>query len=659
MFRFKFRLLGLALLVTTQIFAQTEHLNVVPQKPVPGQTVQITYDPTGTPLAGMTGVRAVVYAFNNYKWQTSDLNMVPKGTMFKASLTLDKSCGIAVFKFLAGNSTDNNHDLGYAVMAIDPHHQGVNATGAYAGWGFLRAENRGYGIPGYYQSVAISDTAFYYWMNNEIAWHPEASQVISVPFVRAIYAYKGEQAMPRINRVIAYLTNTGGEANFLRVRQIYLQVLHRKASADSLDSVLLVSYPNGSIARLRAYHAFTSEHNLDKMQQLCVQFLNDFPQTTDAGFDEQNFISYGNAYQTAVILSVMKGDYTQLGKYIDKMPLTTLINLYYKIIQIPHDRKDLSDAKLLPYARMLVSHMEQFKNVVPPENWYLSPLEWQATYERYAESSVLPVQVNILRNTDNDDEALAYATRAEEFFQYKKAAVNDDYAYLLNKSGQYDKLHDVLVKSMYENQSTPEMIALLKADYIRTRNTSDGFEGYMNTLKNPALLAAGTADIKSQIMNAKMPDWSMTDASGKVIKLSELRGKTIVMDFWATWCVPCKASFPGMKLAVERYKNNPDVVFYFVDTEERTAGYQQQVAAYMKDNNYPFRVLFDNQVKGEKLNDEVFGRICQTFQISGIPLKMVIDAKGTLRFMTDGYKGSPTALADEIANMVELAKKAN
>ena len=113
-----------------------------------------------------------------------------------------------------------------------------------------------------------------------------------------------------------------------------------------------------------------------------------------------------------------------------------------------------------------------------------------------------------------------------------------------------------------------------------------------------------------------------------------------------------------MKLAVEKYKNDPNVLFYFVDTEERGADYKSEVKKYIKDNNYPFNVLFDNKAEGAKATGEVFDRIAKTFTISGIPQKLFVDKKGNLRFISVGFNGSATALADDIENMVELTKNA-
>src|ERR1700754_1863990 len=54
-------------------------------------------------------------------------------------------------------------------------------------------------------------------------------------------------------------------------------------------------------------------------------------------------------------------------------------------------------------------------------------------------------------------------------------------------------------------------------------------------------------------INIPAPDFSLKDLNGKTVSLADYKGKTLVIDFWATWCVPCRESFPAVKMVMDKY----------------------------------------------------------------------------------------------------------
>ena len=71
-----------------------------------------------------------------------------------------------------------------------------------------------------------------------------------------------------------------------------------------------------------------------------------------------------------------------------------------------------------------------------------------------------------------------------------------------------------------------------------------------------------------QLLGKKVPELKLTNLDGKPVALQSLAGKVAVLDFWATWCGPCRKSLPNLQKVFEKYKNNPKLAFYAVSLDE-------------------------------------------------------------------------------------------
>jgi len=162
-----------------------------------------------------------------------------------------------------------------------------------------------------------------------------------------------------------------------------------------------------------------------------------------------------------------------------------------------------------------------------------------------------------------------------------------------------------------------------------------------------------TAKDSLPVLNRPAPEFRLKDTEGKIVSLSDFKGKVVVIDFWATWCVPCRQSFPAMEKALNHFKGQGDVVFLFIDTRETSPNFKKLVKMQMKKNQYPFNVVFD-----ETGPDGLQNKQYLIYNMPGIPTKFIVDAKGIIRYQLVGFnpKQSDDENAAELITFVEHTK---
>ena len=120
-------------------------------------------------------------------------------------------------------------------------------------------------------------------------------------------------------------------------------------------------------------------------------------------------------------------------------------------------------------------------------------------------------------------------------------------------------------------------------------------------------------------------DFDLKDIEGKAVRLGDYKGKTVVINFWATWCPPCKKEMPDFDLLDKELKKSKQAVLLAVNMTDGKRDTKSKVEAFIKENNFGMKVLLDTEGKAAKL-----------FDIRWLPTTVVVDGKGILRWQVLG-----------------------
>lgn len=145
------------------------------------------------------------------------------------------------------------------------------------------------------------------------------------------------------------------------------------------------------------------------------------------------------------------------------------------------------------------------------------------------------------------------------------------------------------------------------------------------------LLNAGRGSIK---IGEPAPDFTLTTFDGQVYNLAELKGKVVLVNFWASWCKPCEQEAADLEAAWRYYKPRGDVIFIGVDWTDT----EKNALAYLA----KFDITYPN-------GPDLGTRISQAYRITGVPETYIIDRQGRLAFV----KISPFLSLDEILALID------
>jgi len=178
-------------------------------------------------------------------------------------------------------------------------------------------------------------------------------------------------------------------------------------------------------------------------------------------------------------------------------------------------------------------------------------------------------------------------------------------------------------------------VVFLVAAYTAYTSLSDHYKPN-NQIRLPEITSTPENSLKPQTTSIpeisttpevtvyEAPDFTVFDSAGNEIHLSDFAGKSVVLNFWASWCPPCKSEMPHFNEVYTSLQDD-DIVFMMVDLTDGARETQKDGQTYVDDQGYDFPVYFDTKQEA-----------AYAYGISSIPTTIFIDSDGNI---ATGYQG--------------------
>jgi len=630
------KLILICLVVTSQQL-QAQVLTTRPSKPQKNKEVTITYRPSAEHAASVNDTAGVELVFSsstfyNLPWE---MKMLKKGKDYHVSFFVPAYATFASFYFRSGKMIDKPLAGGDYTIAVYDGIKRVKDSYFHESYSIKTQFPKATDLPE--QQIQL--------LKNELAGYPDnfeakvrlkSIEMAAAKTPAAVYDLKTEA-----RKIIEeqYAKEPLSATNMTRVTMGF-NMIGEGFRTDSLKKIVVQRYTASDFGKvIRTALLAKGTDSVQMIAQLNA-LLGDGEQATE---------SNAAIYKILFKYALRKGEEAKAISYASKS--LGAITPY-----TPRDLRDIALAftsyKLAPdtafaYATKALAQIDKWpvgniRNL--PEFGYVLPYVPDNTRNAaIAEAKAGLLSIMALNKLYTRDRRMALELTEQSL----KVTENRDN--LMAAAIVYDaceepvKAYNALWKVISENPFDDAAIAMAKRNFLKFHTTGTEFDDQLQSLqqtRNSSL----SSTLNKQLLNRPQPELKgLTDLAGNAVMLSSLKGKIVVMDFWATWCVPCMKEMPFLQKVYDKYKNNPNVVFMVINTG--AGNVIDDARGWVKKNkNYTFPIYFNN----DKDIDKKIG-------FTVIPTVALLDKSGKMQFRTVGFEGS--GMEAKLTQQIEILLK--
>jgi thiol-disulfide isomerase/thioredoxin len=606
------------------LHAQGKTAVVSPEQPKIGDEITITYntDSETATLKDPSSVAAELLCLSADDTPVlKEIAMTRKGKAWTANATLEKSCLLFLLRFSSGDEVDDNGENSWMTMVTAGNGKPVkNAL-------FMRAIVLRYGDYYGFKHQKDLDGAKKS-LDAELKAFPDNVKAMSLRWVIMIREAKTGEAktsiLKDVDQQFAKFEKTPAAiGEFIGA----YQQLGRKDKAEEIKKKVMEGDPKGKIAKDARLSALYEMMNIPEKKAQALpeveSFLRDFP---------------GDKQAQSYRLRIYKesGDVEQAIGYLDMV--NSRDGMEYNSIAWPLIEKGENLEKAVAWAKKGIELLRRPDPKDKPA--YVSMKAWQKNND-FALGMILDTYAFGLSQLDRKDEALAAYEEAVQKSGGGDADMNEHYMLCLKETDRIEQSLTFGRECIMKAKSNDKIVECCKAAFTKRGGSESEFDTWLADAKKAAREEVRKS-LKKEMMDKPSIDFTLKRLGGPAVSLAALKGKVVILDFWATWCGPCKASFPSLQKIHDKFKDNPNVMFLVADTWEKETGDEKEklVKKFVDDNKYTFPVVFDEG-------------FVEKYGVTGIPTKFVIDKEGKIRFRTIGFGGA-AQMEEELTAQIEM-----